>query len=146
MKTGKASVDRVYGHPMEFPQVNREYWTRDYRYGYSLAVDEENDGPEKAQQAEGGIRKYDLKSGEVDDWLPGVALEPGEPIFIPAADSSAEDGGYIASYVYDKNTQATAFCLFDATAISSGPIAKVHLPVRVPVGFHGVWVPDSALG
>ncbi len=146
MKTGKASVDRVYGRPMEFPQVNREYWTRDYRYGYSLVVDEENDSPEKAQQAEGGIRKYDLKSGEVDDWLPGVALEPGEPIFIPAADSSAEDGGYIASYVYDKNTQATAFCLFDATAISSGPIAKVHLPVRVPVGFHGVWVPDSVLG
>ncbi|NQX87669.1 MAG: carotenoid oxygenase family protein [Halioglobus sp.] len=39
----------------------------------------------------------------------------------------------------------SAFCLFDATDMSAGPIARVQLPVRVPIGFHGVWLPDSAL-
>jgi carotenoid cleavage dioxygenase len=147
LKTGALSVDQVHDRAMEFPQVNRKHWTREYRYGYSLAVDEKNDSPERIQYAEGGIRKYDLASGRTDTWSPGVALEPGEPLFIPASETGGgEDEGYIASYVYDKNSGTSAFCLFDATDIPAGPIARVQLPVRVPVGFHGVWVPDSALG
>ena len=146
MKTGKASVDQVYERAMEFPQVNREFWTRPYRYGYSLAVDEENDSPERINKAEGGIRKYDLLTGETDSYEPGVALEPAEAFFIPASESGGgEDEGYLASFVYNKNTDSSAFCLFDAQRVSAGPIAKVPLPVRVPVGFHGVWVPDSAM-
>jgi carotenoid cleavage dioxygenase len=146
MKTGAVSVERLHDRPMEFPQVNRDYWTRDYRYGYSVVVDGDNDSPERLQYAEGGIRKYDVHSGKTDAWLPGVTQEAAEPLFIAARESGgAEDEGYIASFVYDKNTETSAFCLFDATHVSAGPIARVQLPVRVPVGFHGVWVPDSAL-
>ncbi|MEZ5503409.1 MAG: carotenoid oxygenase family protein [Halioglobus sp.] len=147
MRTGKASVQRIYDHAMEFPQVNRSHWTRDYRYGYSLVVDEENDSPQRIDKAAGGIRKYDVKTGTVESYLPGPSLTPAEAIFIPARESGgAEDEGYLASFVYDKNSQTSAFCLFDATRVAAGPIASVPLPVRVPVGFHGVWVPDSALG
>lgn len=146
MKTGKASVSEVYPRSMEFPQVNREYWTRPYRYGYSLVVDEENDSPERMDQARGGIRKYDLLTGDIDSYEPGIELTPGEAVFIPATESGGrEDDGYLASFVYNKNTDTSAFCLFDAANVSGGPIAKVELPVRVPVGFHGVWVPDSAM-
>jgi carotenoid cleavage dioxygenase-like enzyme len=147
MKTGKTSVETLNEHSMEFPQVNRNYWTKDYRYGYSLVVDEVNDTPELINKSESGIRKYDVKTGETDSYLPGPSLTPGEAVFIPAGESGgAEDEGYLASYVFDKNTDTSAFCLFDATKVSAGPIAKIQLPVRVPVGFHGVWVPDSAIG
>ena len=145
MRTGKASVTRIYDKPMEFPQVNREQWTKPYRYGYSLAVDEINDSPERIGQAEGGIYKYDLQSGNVDAYLPGLQYTPGEVFFIPTEGGRQEDEGYLVSYVYDRNTDTSALCLFDATRVSSGPIAKIQLPVRVPVGFHGVWVPDSAV-
>ncbi len=147
MKTGKASVEQVFDGAMEFPQVNRERWTKPYRYGYGLVVDEENDSPELIEQAEGGIRKYDLQTGTSDSYLPGPSLVPGEAVFIPARESGGgEDEGYLASFLYDRNTDTSAFSLFDATRVSSGPIASVLLPVRVPVGFHGVWVPDSARG
>jgi carotenoid cleavage dioxygenase-like enzyme len=147
MKTGKTSVEEVYERAMEFPQVNREYWTRPYRYGYSVVVDEKNDAPERIENAAGGLRKYDLQTGEIDSYEPGPALTPGEAVFIPGAESGGgEDEGYLASFVYDKNTDTSAFCLFDATRVSAGPIARIPLPVRVPVGFHGVWVPDSAMG
>ena len=147
MKTGKTSVETLNEHSMEFPQVNRDYWTKDYRYGYSLVVDEVNDTPELIDKSESGIRKYDVKTGETDSYLPGPSLTPGEAVFIAAGESGgAEDDGYLASYVFDKNTDTSAFCLFDATKVSAGPIAKIQLPVRVPVGFHGEWVPDSAIG
>jgi len=147
MASGSVSVERIYEGAMEFPQVNRARWTRPYRYGYSLVVDEKNDSPERIEQAEGGIRKYDLQTGAVDSWLPGNALEAAEAVFIPAGnDGGREDDGYLASFVYDRNRDTSAFCLFDATRVAAGPVARVTLPVRVPVGFHGVWVPDSALG
>jgi carotenoid cleavage dioxygenase-like enzyme len=145
MKTGTTSVDRIYEGAMEFPQVNRELWTKPYRYGYSVVVDEDNDSPERIAKAEGGLRKYDVQTGEVDSYLPGVGLTPGEPMFIPAAGGTNEDDGYIATFLYDAKTDKSAFCLFDATRLSAGPIASVALPVRVPVGFHGVWVPDSVM-
>ena len=84
--------------------------------------------------------------GESDSYEPGADLSPGEPIYIPASESGGgEDDGYIATFEYDKNSGTSAFVLFDATKLSAVPIVKVPLPVRVPVGFHGVWVPDSAM-
>lgn len=146
MKTGNVSVEEIYERAMEFPQVNRSLWTKPYRYGYSLAVDEKNDSPERIGQAESGIRKYDVETGNVEAYMPGNTYMPGEPMFVPAKESGgAEDEGYIVTFFYDKNTQTSDFCILDATNIPAGPIAKVKLPVRVPVGFHGVWVPDSAM-
>jgi carotenoid cleavage dioxygenase len=71
---------------------------------------------------------------------------PGEALFIPGGNGGGEDEGYLASFVYDRNTGTSAFCLFDATRVAAGPIAKVPLPVRVPVGFHGLWLADSEPG
>ena len=34
--------------------------------------------------------------------------------------------------------------VIDATDISAGPVARVMLPLRVPYGFHGTWVPRAA--
>ena len=37
----------------------------------------------------------------------------------------------------------TDFGEVDARAITDDPVAVVHLPVRVPNGFHGNWIPEG---
>ncbi|MFJ5998722.1 hypothetical protein [Streptomyces sp. NPDC092370] len=34
-------------------------------------------------------------------------------------------------------------CDVRAGAITGEPVARIHLPGRVPPGFHGSWIPDA---
>ena len=40
-------------------------------------------------------------------------------------------------FVYDERTQASEFVVYNASTLSSKPVARVPLPQRVPYGFHG---------
>ncbi len=46
------------------------------------------------------------------------------------------------SVVYDDGRDASDLVILDATDFGRG--RTVHLPQRVPFGFHGSWVPDGA--
>ena len=68
-----------------------------------------------------------------------------EPVFVAKANAVAEDEGWLLSYVYDQNTNRTDVVILDAQDFEASPVATIHLPVRVPYGFHGNWVADSDL-
>ena len=71
----------------------------------------------------------------------------GEAAF--AADASgdrnedAEDAGYLMAYVTDPERGASDLVVLSAQDFTGPPVARVHLPVRVPLGFHGNWIPDA---
>ena len=56
----------------------------------------------------------------------------------------AEDDGWIMSYVYDAERNASDVVILDAQGFSDAPVATISLPVRVPFGFHGNWIADLA--
>ena len=62
----------------------------------------------------------------------------------PAPDAVAEDEGWILSYVYDAGRDRSDVVILDARDFGGDPIATIRLPVRVPYGFHGGWVPDGS--
>ncbi|NDH10262.1 MAG: hypothetical protein EBY44_00710, partial [Actinobacteria bacterium] len=84
---------------------------------------------------------------EVHDFGPGCATQ--EMVFVPRDpnasidDPSNEDDGWIMSYVHDATTNTANVVILDAQNFSGEPIATVHLPQRVPFGFHGNWVPTA---
>ena len=45
------------------------------------------------------------------------------------------------SYVYDATTDKSDIVILDAQDFAGDAIATIHLPARVPYGFHGNWVP-----
>ncbi len=60
-------------------------------------------------------------------------------MFVPSADDAAEDDGVLMGFVYDKASDRSDLALLDAATLET--VARIHLPTRVPAGFHGNWVP-----
>ena len=120
----------------EFPRFNDAFAGREYRYGYTASL--------KSGDRLGPNFKHDVTRGrtEVHDHGPGrTALEP---VFVARPGAKAEDDGWVLSYVYDAGRKASDVVILDAQGFSDEPAAVIPLPVRVPYGFHGNWLPDPA--
>ncbi len=139
LASGASTEEKLDDGLIEFPQFNRSLLGRPYRYGYALDL--------HRYQAEGvpgaatGVFKYDHQSGERRTIALEAGLQPDEAIFVPAEGGSSEDDGWLLTYAYDHRTQKTDLLVLDAKGFSSKPVARVKLPVRVPFGFHGLWIP-----
>jgi len=49
------------------------------------------------------------------------------------------------TYVTDMRTRTSEVVILHAQDLAAGPVATIHIPYRVPIGFHGNWIPDSQL-
>ena len=70
---------------------------------------------------------------------------PGEPVFVPAEGGTAEDDGYLMTYVYDAESDSSEFIVLDAATMDQTPVASIDLP-RIPFGFHGNWIDSTVAG
>ena len=60
---------------------------------------------------------------------------------VPRHAGAAEDDGWLLSLVYDPGVDRSDLVVLSATDPFAGPVATVKLPGRVPMGFHGNWIP-----
>ena len=56
-----------------------------------------------------------------------------------------EDDGYLVGFTIDENTGASEVQIFNAKDIAAGPVGRVTLPCRVPMGFHATWAPGELI-
>jgi carotenoid cleavage dioxygenase len=66
-------------------------------------------------------------------------------VFAPRSPDAAEDDGWIMTIVHDERSGKSALNIADARDFTGPPVARVHLPQRVPYGAHGNWIPDGTL-
>lgn len=141
---GARRVDRrvIDETPQEFPRIDERRTGQAYRYLYTVSVP-----PDANPQLVGATRiyKHDLASGErlVHDF--GAGRVPGEFVFVPAHADAAEDEGWLLGLVIDTASETTDLVVLDARSFAAGPVARVHLPHRIPPGFHGNWFADGSL-
>jgi carotenoid cleavage dioxygenase len=128
----------VDDRPQEFPRVDERVVGRRHRFGYAAALTVKD---EPGLDMGSSLVKHDLVKGtsEVRTFEGGA----GEAVFVPAGDGAAEDDGYVLSLRYDAARDASDLMILHAQDFAGDPVATVHLPVRVPYGFHGNWVPDA---
>lgn len=130
----------VHDHPQEFPRYDERRTTRPYRYIYSVALPDCDTG--EMAIADTRLFRHDLEQGttQVRDFGPG--RHPGEFVFVPRAAEGAEDDGWLIGLVVDMNREATELVILNADDFTGASRAVVHLPHRIPPGFHGNWVAD----
>jgi carotenoid cleavage dioxygenase-like enzyme len=122
--------------PQEFPRCNPDLNGKPYRFGYTIAVDSEYGFP--------AIYKHEVERATSSKYTFSCGQQVGEAVFIPRGSAQSEDDGYLMTFVYDNKKNASNLAILDAQELNRGPIASIHLPVRVPYGFHGNWIPDPA--
>jgi carotenoid cleavage dioxygenase-like enzyme len=138
-KGGKVVTQLLDDRPQEFPRVDERVVGRRNRYGYSAALDNE-EKDEAGFTMGGALIKHDLTTGASETRsLRGGA---GEAIFVPETATAGEDEGFVLSLVYDCGRGASDLLVLHAQDFTGDPAAVVHLPVRVPYGFHGNWAAD----
>ena len=80
------------------------------------------------------VARVDVDDGGVTQWHePGC--NPGEPVFIPRPDGTAEDDGVLLSVVLDTNAGRSFLLALDAATLEE--VARAGLPHHVPLGIHG---------
>ncbi|OGM49639.1 hypothetical protein ABOM_001851 [Aspergillus bombycis] len=83
---------------------------------------------------------YNWETAKETIFWPGPTTVFQEPCFVPESDDAPEGEGYLVVVVNRMDVKLNELWIFEAQAIQKGPIAKVKLPLRPGVAFHGNFV------
>ncbi|MFC7308750.1 carotenoid oxygenase family protein [Streptomyces monticola] len=148
LRTGRVRQHTLDDRPQEFPRLRESLVSRPHRFGYAAAAAtffsayESVDGVPPDRAFSSALIKHDLRNGTSRVHHLERDAAAGEPVFVPSATDAAEDDGYTLAYVHNPRRGASDLLILAAQDFDGEPVARVHLPGRVPLGFHGSWVPQ----
>lgn len=138
LRSGATREEPLEEGVSEFGTCNHGYAMRANRYVYSAIG-------EHGMFLFTGLRKHDLQRGTVEDVRFGAGVFGSEAPFAARAGATAEDDGYILSYVTDLNRDCSECWVYAAQELGAGPLARVRLPTRIPSGTHACWAGAAEL-
>lgn len=135
--TGTTTVDVIDGRSQEFPRGDERRTGETLRYGMTVGG-----------RIAGGVHQpllwHDLGAGTTLEVDFGPTSAAQEFVHVPRDGSTTEDDAWLLGFVSDRAEGTTDLVVLAADDPTGGPVARVHLPQRVPDGFHGNWMPDPA--
>lgn len=140
---GAIHTEQLHDDTVEFPRVDERLVGRPYRYGWAASVAAHHGDGRGVVFDGASIAKFDLVAGTVEHHDVGAGRAAGEAVFVPRDAAADEDDGYLLTLVYDAAEDRSDLVVLSAQDIGGDPVATVHLPQRVPFGFHGNWIPTA---
>lgn len=142
LNTKSVSQQPLDDRVVDFPTLNQQQISQPYQFGYMPHID-------LALIAQKGIPnyfpeliQYDVvqQTSRVHRFQPGCY--GGEAIVVPTNPESVESTAhhYVITWIFDQNTHTSDLLILDASNFTAAPIARIHLPIRVPMGLHGSWI------
>jgi carotenoid cleavage dioxygenase-like enzyme len=121
----------------EFCRINTAMGGRKSRYHYVQHIPHDKTLSFKA------LVKYDGDTGTRQTHDYGDGIYGSESPFAPKHNAQAEDDGYVLTFTTSLHDWSSQCLVFDAKDISHGPLCKINLPQRLPMGFHATWIPGA---
>lgn len=137
---GTVAAEQRDDRGQEFPRVAESHVGRRARYGWTSTFDVSTPG---ALGAGSVIIRHDLETGTSAVHDAGASRQVGEAVAAPRDGATAEDDAWLIALAHDRDTDRGELVVWAADAPGEEPVARVPLPVRVPFGFHGSWVPTA---
>ena len=129
--TGGAVRTELADVPVEFPRIDDRLLGSPHPVA-AAATDTGRDKPHPG--CWDALAFHDTHSGTLTTWAPeDTAL--GEPVFAPP--------GYWLALGTRFSTDRSHLYVLPSDDPASGPVATIELPVRVPLGLHGSWLPGD---
>jgi carotenoid cleavage dioxygenase len=138
LATGRCTEERLFDDISEFPTIHYARPGRRHRYVWSVTG-------KPGWFLFDGLLRLDLETGAEQRYRYPDGVYPSEAPMAPRPNSTAEDDGWIVTFVTDTVRDRSECHIFDAARIADGPIARVALPARISAGTHATWAPASAL-
>ena len=129
--------EQLTDRPMDLPAIDRRHTGRRNRHAWYLLTESLPGFPVEFA----GLGRRDDRDGSFDEYLPGPGERVNEGVVVPGGDGEGE--GWLLTYAWDRARGASDLLVLDALDLAAGPVARGHLPGRVPYGFHGTWVPSA---
>jgi carotenoid cleavage oxygenase len=139
LTTGTVTAERRDDRSQEFPRINETLTGAKHRFGYTVGI---TGGFEfgSAGELQSALYKHDYTTGNTAVAGLDPLLHIGEMSFVPNPDPRGEVDGILLGYGYHRGLDEGQLLILDAATLE--PAATVHLPQRVPMGFHGNWAPS----
>ena len=124
----------------EFSRVDERRMGKHYRYGFAASSDRQ------WADAHGYncTGRYDFNTGETTLFSYGEQANAGEPVYVPNPDSPHEEDGWLMCFVFNPG-EGQYLSIISAGDVDGGPVAKIHVPTRIPNGFHANWMQNLTL-
>ncbi|MGH0028747.1 MAG: carotenoid oxygenase family protein [Myxococcota bacterium] len=139
LATGAVAEEQLDDVSHGFPRVDDRKVGLRNRYGWVVAERPGSSGI-MDMNAAAVVTKYDLATGTSQSHDLGPHGHPAEFVFAEAHPGAGEDEGWALGYVYDDRSDSSDLVILDAQNPSAEAVARIHLPQRVPFGFHGSWI------
>ncbi|OBB93893.1 carotenoid oxygenase family protein [Mycobacterium sp. 852002-40037_SCH5390672] len=133
LATGAVTTECRDEQSQEFPRINEELLGARHRFGYTVGAHFAGGGS--------GLFKHDYATGSREVAVLDAGVLLGEMSFVPNPSARAEDDGILIGFGYHRDRDEGQLLLLDAQTLEQ--VATVHLPQRVPMGFHGNWAPTG---
>jgi carotenoid cleavage dioxygenase-like enzyme len=134
LNTGETREQALDDDNIEFPSVDSRIMGQPHRYSYNMRL------ANTPTLLFDGLVRFDSQTGTKEEYFFGPGRWGAESPFAPRDGATGETDGYLVSFVNDESTGRAEVDVFHAEDITSGPLARILLPQRVPTGFHACWV------
>lgn len=138
LKTGETTEERLSDRVVEFGMINPRHLMRKNRYVWSTTT-------RPGWFLFNGYCRHDSETGEEQVFELPEGIYASESPMIPRKNASAEDDGYLITFLIDENTGTSECAILDASDVTKGPICRLALPHKISSGVHTCWVENSQL-